>query len=373
MSIAESAIRPELPPMSTLPPAPMRRPGEHCETVAGDADRAIAGRDINRRASWEKEAGREQVFEGIVGRSVALQRALREVGTVAPTDSGVLILGETGTGKELVARAIHNLSARRHRSFIKLNCAAIPSGLLESELFGHERGAFTGAIMRKPGRFEVADKGTLFLDEVGDIPLELQPKLLRVLQEQEFERLGSAHTQQVDVRVVAATHRDLKQMVQDGEFRSDLYYRLHVFPLSVPPLRERREDIPLLVRHFVDEYASHMNRHIETIPPQAMEALISYSWPGNIRELQNFIERSVILSPGSVLRPPIAELKEAPVQTPSSKLSTLEEMEREHVLRAIRASHWVLGGPNGAAARLGMKRTTLAYRIRKLNIPLRPQ
>jgi len=254
-----------------------------------------------------------------------------------------------------------------------LNCAAIPSGLLESELFGHERGAFTGALMRKAGRFEVADKGTLFLDEVGDIPLELQPKLLRVLQEHEFERLGSTHTQQVDVRVVAATHRDLKQMVQDGQFRSDLYYRLHVFPLSIPPLRERREDIGILVRHFVDQYARRMNRRIETIPPQAIEALINYSWPGNVRELQNFIERSVILSAGSVLRSPIAELKEAPVQTSSSELSTLEEMEREHVLRAIRQSNWVLGGPNGAAARLGMKRTTLAYRIRKLNIPLRPQ
>jgi formate hydrogenlyase transcriptional activator len=292
---------------------------------------------------------------------------------VAPTDSGVLILGETGTGKELIARAIHNLSARRNRPFIKLNCAAIPSGLVESELFGHERGAFTGAIMRKAGRFESADRGTLFLDEVGDIPLELQPKLLRVLQEHEFEKLGSTHTQQVDVRVVAATHRDLKQMVEDGEFRSDLYYRLHVFPLPVPPLRQRREDIPLLVRHFVDEYARRMKRRIETIPPQAMEAFRSYSWPGNVRELQNFIERAVILSPGSVLRAPLAELKEAVVQVPRSELGTMAEMEREHVLRAVRASNWVIGGPKGAAVRLGMKRTTLAYRIRKLNIPLRPQ
>ncbi|HYA23523.1 MAG TPA: sigma 54-interacting transcriptional regulator [Terriglobales bacterium] len=323
--------------------------------------------------SSQEEDGREPVFEGIVGSSAALQRVLRQVEVVAPTDSGVLILGETGTGKELIARAIHNLSARRDRPFIKLNCAAIPSGLLESELFGHERGAFTGAIMRKAGRFEAADKGTLFLDEVGDIPLELQPKLLRVLQEHEFERLGSTRTQQVDVRVVAATHRDLKQMVEDGRFRSDLYYRLHVFPLPVPPLRERREDIPLLVRHFVDEYAGRMNRRIETIPPQAIETLRSYSWPGNVRELQNFIERTVILSPGSVLRPPLAELKQAAVQTPGSELSTLGEMEREHVLRALRASNWVVGGPNGAAARLGMKRTTLAYRIRKLNIPLRPQ
>jgi len=311
-------------------------------------------------------------FAGVVGTSSALQHVLRDVEVVAPTDSGVLILGETGTGKELIARAIHNLSTRRNRPFITLNCAAIPSGLLESELFGHERGAFTGAIMRTAGRFEVADQGTLFLDEVGDIPLELQPKLLRVLQEREFERLGSTRTQQVDVRVVAATHRDLKQMVQNREFRSDLYYRLHVFPLFVPPLRERREDIPLLVHYFVDEYARRMKRRIETIPSQAMEGLKSYSWPGNVRELQNFIERAVILSPGSVLRPPLAELKEAAVQTASSDLSTLEEMEREHVLRAVRASNWVIGGPNGAAARLGMKRTTLAYRIRKLKIALRP-
>jgi formate hydrogenlyase transcriptional activator len=322
--------------------------------------------------SFEDEVRNELHFEGIVGRSAALQSVFRQVEVVAPTDSGVLILGETGTGKELIARAIHNLSARRDRPFIKLNCAAIPSGLLESELFGHERGAFTGAIMRKAGRFEVADKGTVFLDEVGDIPLELQPKLLRVLQEHEFERLGSTHTQQVDVRLVAATHRDLKQMVEDGKFRSDLYYRLHVFPVSVPPLRERREDIPLLVRHFVDEYARRMNRRIETIPPQAIEALRSYSWPGNVRELQNFIERTVILSPGSVLRAPLDELRQAVVQTLSSELNTLEDMERVHVLRAVRASNWKIGGPNGAAVRLGMKRTTLAYRIRKLNIPLRP-
>jgi formate hydrogenlyase transcriptional activator len=372
MNTAESVVRPELPPVSMLAPIPVRRPGEHSESVAGTVDRPGAALNINR-VCWKEENRREQAFEGIVGSSAGLQRALQELQVVAPTDSGVLILGETGTGKELIARAIHDLSARRDRPLIKLNCAAIPSGLLESELFGHERGAFTGALMRKPGRFEVADKGTLFLDEVGDIPLELQPKLLRVLQEHEFERLGSTRTQQVDVRVVAATHRDLKQMVEDGEFRSDLYYRLHVFPLFVPPLRERREDIVLLVRHFVDEYALRMKRRIETIPPQAIEALTSYSWPGNVRELQNFIERSVILSPGNVLRPPLAELKESAVQTPSSELSTLEEMEREHVLRAIRASHWVLGGPNGAAARLGMKRTTLAYRIRKLNIPLRPQ
>jgi formate hydrogenlyase transcriptional activator len=372
MSIAESAITRELPHVSVLPKVPLRRPDEHSGTMVGNVDRATAGLKTNR-ASCKEEEGREQIFEGIVGRSAALQRTLRELEVVAPTDSGVLILGETGTGKELIARAIHNLSTRRDRPFIKLNCAAIPSGLLESELFGHERGAFTGAIMRKAGRFEVADKGTLFLDEVGDIPLELQPKLLRVLQEQEFERLGSTRTQQVDVRVVAATHRDLKQMVEDGQFRSDLYYRLHVFPLSVPPLRERREDIPLLVRHCVDEYARRMNRHFETIPPHAMQAITTYSWPGNVRELQNFIERSVILSLGSVLHPPVAELKPPAVERPSTNLSTMEDMEREHVLRAIRLSNWRIGGPNGAAARLGMKRTTLAYRIRKLGIPVRPQ
>jgi len=315
----------------------------------------------------------EPSFEGIVGRSPALKRVLRQVEVVAPTDSGVLIQGETGTGKELIARAIHNLSGRHDKPFIKVNCAAIPSGLLESELFGHEKGAFTGAVMRKPGRLEVADKGTLFLDEVGDIPLELQSKLLRVLQEREFERLGSTRTQQVDVRVIAATHRDLKQMVEEGTFRSDLYYRLHVFPLTVPPLRDRREDIPLVVRHFVDKYAKRMNRSIEAIPAKTMDACTSYSWPGNVRELQNFIERAVILSSGSTLRAPLEELKDEKTPAPATNLSTLEEMEREHVLRALRESNWVTGGPKGAAARLGMKRTTLAYRIRKLKIPCRPE
>jgi formate hydrogenlyase transcriptional activator len=340
--------------------------------VAGEL-RKLKDNCDGERVCLEDEIRSELNFDEIVGRSMALQRVLRQVEVVAPTDSGVLIQGETGTGKELIARAIHNLSARRGRPFIKVNCAAIPCGLLESELFGHEKGAFTGAIMRKAGRFEVADKGTLFLDEVGDIPLELQPKLLRVLQEHEFERLGSSRTQQVDVRVIAATHRDLKQMVEDGKFRSDLFYRLYVFPLPVPPLRDRCDDIPMLVRHFVDMYARRMNRRIETIPSPAMKAFASYTWPGNVRELQNFIERAVILSPGSNLRPPLAELRQTTIQSRNSKLSTLEEVEREHVLRAIRESNWIIGGPNGAAARLGMKRTTLAYRIRKLNISCRPQ
>jgi len=319
------------------------------------------------------EPSSEAGFEQIVGRSAALRRVLREVEVVAPTDSSVLIQGETGTGKELIAQAVHNRSGRRDRPFIKLNCAAIPSGLLESELFGHEKGAFTGAITRKPGRFELADKGTLFLDEVGDIPRELQPKLLRVLQEREFERLGSTRTQQVDVRVIAATHRDLKEMVEEGTFRSDLYYRLHVFPLTIPPLRDRREDIPFIVRHFVDKYSQRMNRQIETISPRAMAVLKEYAWPGNVRELQNFIERAVILSPGISLRAPLDELRQETVQSSQIHLSTLEQMEREHVLRALKESNWVTGGAKGAAAKLGMKRTTLAYRIRKLGIPVRPQ
>jgi formate hydrogenlyase transcriptional activator len=319
------------------------------------------------------EPSSETGFEQIVGRSAALRRVLREVEVVAPTDSGVLIQGETGTGKELIAQAVHNRSGRRDRALVKVNCAAIPSGLLESELFGHEKGAFTGAIMRKPGRFELADKGTLFLDEVGDIPLELQAKLLRVLQEHEFERLGSTRTQQVDVRVIAVTHRDLKQMVEEGTFRSDLYYRVHVFPLTVPPLRDRREDIPLIVRHLVGKFSQRMNRHIETISPRTMEALRDYAWPGNIRELQNFIERAVILSPGTSLRAPLDELTQETVKRSEAQFSTLEEMQREHVLRALKASNWVTGGPRGAAAKLGMKRTTLTYRIHKLGIPVRPQ
>jgi formate hydrogenlyase transcriptional activator len=333
----------------------------------------LKSESVEGKAYVEDEQNSMPLFEEIVGRSPALQRVLRQVEVVAPTDSGVLIQGETGTGKELIAQAIHNRSARRDRPFVKVNCAAIPSGLLESELFGHEKGAFTGAIMRKPGRFEVADKGTLFLDEVGDIPLDLQAKLLRVLQEHEFERLGSNRTQQVDVRVIAATHRDLKQMVEEGTFRSDLYYRLHVFPLTVPPLRDRRDDIPMMVRHFVEKYAQRMSRSTETIPAKTMEVFTNYSWPGNVRELQNFIERAVILSPGTSLRAPLEELTHQAAQGSRTSLSTLEEMEREHVLRALRESNWVTGGPNGAAVRLGMKRTTLAYRIRKLGIPVRPR
>lgn len=338
----------------------------HAEVEKLKGDSAEAQEEIYP----EVETSSAPVFEDMVGTSQALQRVLRNLEVVAPTDSGVLIQGETGTGKELVARAIHNRSTRRDRPFVKVNCAAIPSGLLESELFGHEKGAFTGAVMRKPGRFEVADKGTLFLDEVGDIPLDLQSKLLRVLQEREFERLGSTRTQQVDVRVVAATHRDLKQMVEEGTFRSDLYYRLHVFPLTVPALRDRREDIPQLVRHFVDKYAKRINRRIEKISARIMEAIANYPWPGNVRELEHFVERAVILSPGNFLVAPLDELKQTIKDSAGTTCSnSLKEMEREYVLRALKESNWVTGGPNGAAVRLGMKRTTLAYRMRKLGIP----
>jgi len=314
----------------------------------------------------EDEIRTEYNFEEIVGESATLKRALREVETVAPTNSTVLILGESGTGKELIARAIHNLSARRSHTFVKVNCAAIPTGLLESELFGHERGAFTGAIAQKIGRFELADGGTLFLDEVGDIPLDVQPKLLRILQEREFERLGSNRTLQVDVRLVTATNRDLMKMVADRQFREDLYYRLNVFPIHLPPLRERREDIPLLVRYFVQKHAQRTNRQIETIPSEAMEALTRYPWPGNIRELENFIERAVILSRGPALHIPLAELKTEEAGAPSPL--TLEAAEREHILRALAETRWVIGGPRGAATRLGMKRTTLQSRMQKLRI-----
>jgi formate hydrogenlyase transcriptional activator len=306
-------------------------------------------------------------FEQIIGQSPALEAVLEEVEQVAPTDSTVLIQGETGTGKELIARAIHNLSSRCGRPFIKLNCAAIPFDLLESELFGHEKGAFTGAIAQKIGRFEMADKGTLFLDEVGDIPPGLQPKLLRVLQEQEFERLGSTRTHQVDVRLVAATNRNLVEMVRRNEFRSDLYYRLNVFPVALPPLRARREDIPALVKHFVEIYARRMGKQIAEIPSETMSELTSYAWPGNIRELQNFIERSVILSSGSVLQAPFESLKAA-ATTQAQEAVTLEEAERNHIRKILEQTRWVVSGPNGAAARLGIKRSTLYFRMQKLGI-----
>jgi formate hydrogenlyase transcriptional activator len=326
-------------------------------------------KETKRRLYLEEEIRAE--FGEIVGESPALKTALSLVSVVAPTDSSVLILGETGTGKELVARAIHKLSSRCEKAFVKLNCAAIPLGLLESELFGHEKGAFTGAIAQKAGRFELADKGTLFLDEVGDIPLELQAKLLRVLQEQEFERLGSNCTHKVDVRIVAATHRDLPAMVKQGTFREDLYYRLKVFPIQVPALRERTGDIPRLVRHFTALYAQRMNKRIDVVPADTMDALARYPWPGNIRELQNFIERAVILSPQSTLRAPTSELEPFQTQRGSNApMNGLAEVERDHILRALEASNWVI---SGAAARLRMKRTSLIYRMKKLGIRRSPK
>ncbi len=336
-----------------------------------DYGKAIKDKDkeTEHKLYLQEEIRAEHNFDAIVGESPALKAALNLVSVVAPTDSSVLILGETGTGKELVARAIHELSSRRDRAFVKLNCAAIPLGLLESELFGHERGAFTGAIAQKMGRFELADKGTLFLDEVGDIPPELQAKLLRVLQEQEFERLGSNRTHKVDVRLIAATHRDLLSMVKQSTFREDLYYRLRVFPIHVPPLRQRTEDIPELVRHFTSLFSRRMNKSIEQIPSETMDALARYDWPGNIRELQNFIERAVILSPHSVLRAPIAELE--PFNAHRERdvvISGLAEVERDHIVRTLEASNWVIGGQNGAAERLGMKRTSLLYRMQRLGI-----
>ena len=339
----------------------------------------------------EEEIRSEFNFEEIIGDAPPLKRVLSQVEVVAPTDTAVLILGETGTGKELIARAIHNLSARRQRTFVKINCAAIPSGLLESELFGHERGAFTGALNQKIGRFELADRGTLFLDEVGDLPMELQPKLLRVLQEQEFERLGSNRTLKVDVRVVAATNQDLARQVADRTFRSDLYYRLNVFPIQLPALRERPEDVPLLVRYFVQRFSSQLNKTVEYVPAEAMNALSAYSWPGNIRELENFVERAVLLSPGKELRVPVSELLadsnsppaagsarglesanasgSASSSAPSSgAVPTLEQAERAHILRVLQQTGWRIGGPKGAAVLLDMKRTTLQARMRKLKI-----
>jgi formate hydrogenlyase transcriptional activator len=321
-------------------------------------------KETKQRRYLEEEIRAE--FGQIVGESPALKTALSLVSIVAPTDSSVLILGETGTGKELIARAIHKLGSRSEKAFVKLNCAAIPLGLLESELFGHEKGAFTGAIAQKTGRFELADKGTLFLDEVGDIPRELQAKLLRVLQEQEFERLGSNRTHKVDVRLIAATHRDLPTMVKQGTFREDLYYRLKVFPIQVPALRQRTEDIPRLVRHFTALYARRMKKRIDVIPADTMDALARYPWPGNIRELQNFIERAVILSPQSTLRAPTSELEPSQsAKETNVPMNGLAQVERDHILRALQASNWVI---SGAAARLGMKRTSLVYRMKKLRI-----
>jgi formate hydrogenlyase transcriptional activator len=310
---------------------------------------------------------RDRQFDQIVGNSPALESTLAEVQRVAPTDSTVLVLGETGTGKELIAHAIHNLSVRCGRPFVKVNCAAIPFDLLESELFGHERGAFTGAIAQKIGRFEMADTGTLFLDEIGDLPLALQPKLLRVLQEQEFERVGSGHTHRINLRLVAATHRDLSQMVARNEFRSDLYYRLNVFPVVVPPLRERREDIRQLVLHFAAVFARRMGKHIEQIPETTMNAFTAYPWPGNVRELQNLIERAVIRSDDGLLPNPLPPSQTNTIPSAAPK-GTLHEIEATLILQTLRAAGGMIGGPRGAAARLGLKRTTLVSKMKRLGI-----
>ncbi|HSE24080.1 MAG TPA: sigma 54-interacting transcriptional regulator [Pyrinomonadaceae bacterium] len=349
--------------------------------VAIAVENALAFREIDslknqlkeEKLYLEEEIRTEYNFEEIIGNSPVLKRVLQEVETVAQTDSTVLIYGETGTGKELIAHAIHNLSRRRERTLVKVNCAAIPTGLLESEFFGHEKGAFTGAIDRRIGRFELANQGTIFLDEVEDIPLELQSKLLRVLQEHEFERLGSSKTMRVDVRVVAATNADLADLVAEKRFRSDLFYRLNVFPINVPPLRERPEDIPLLVNFFAHKFAQQMSKKIERVPKDTMAALTGYHWPGNIRELQNLVERGVILTKGSSLEIPLAELKQAGKNNRQTNgANTLEAVERDHILRVLGESNWVIGGPSGAAARLGMNRTTLNHRMRKLGI-FRPQ
>ena len=324
-------------------------------TVASRRHQAIKGKGLN------------DDFREIIGARGALREVLALVRTVAPTNSTTLIEGETGTGKELVARAIHEHSTRIDRPFVKVNCAAIPLGLLESELFRHERGAFTGAVTRKVGRFEAANQGTLFLDEVGDIPPELQPKLLRVLQDGEFERLGSTQTQRANVRLIAATNKDLAKLVAQNQFRSDLYYRLNVFPIPIPPLRHRSGDIPLLVTHFVGIYSERMNKQIAWIPREAMEALIRHSWPGNVRELQNFIERSVILTSGNVLRPPLDSLKPA-AETESLRAITLEDAEREHICKTLEQTRWVIAGHKGAAERLGIKRSTLYFRMQRLGI-----
>lgn len=344
--------------------------------VATALDNALAYREIaglkdqlaREKLYLEDEIRSEMSFDEIVGRSEALRRVLRQVETVAPTDSTVLIHGETGSGKELVARAIHDRSSRAGRTFVKLNCAAIPSGLLESELFGHQKGAFTGAIADRVGRFELASGGTVFLDEIGEVPTELQPKLLRILQEREFERLGSSRTLRTDARLIAATNRDLEAMVEGGTFRADLFYRLNVFPIHVPPLRERPEDIPLLVRHFVQQLGRKTRKKVETIPSETMNALARYDWPGNIRELQNLIERALILTNGPILRVPLDGLRARSGASPIPATRTLREAEREHVLAVLEETGWVLGGPNGAAARLGLNRSTLQFRLKRLGI-----
>jgi formate hydrogenlyase transcriptional activator len=363
---------------ATYPPAEVEFMGEVAKLVAVAIENAMAFREVaelkdklaEERLYLESEIRTEHTFEHIVGESPALRQTLQQVEIVAPTDSTVLLLGETGTGKELLARAIHDRSGRRDRTFVKLNCAAIPSGLLESELFGHEKGAFTGAIAQKIGRFQVADGGTLFLDEVGEIPLELQPKLLRVLQEQEFERIGGTKTLKVNVRIVAATNRDLRQMVETQRFRDDLYYRLHVFPLRVPPLRERPEDVPALVGYFVKRLARPMNRQIELIPTGTLEVLRRYAWPGNVRELANLIERAMILSRGRTLEVPLDDLARRRPGPAAMGHRDAEnaDAERAEILRALEQTNWVLAGPRGAAARLGMKRTTLQSLMRRLGI-----
>jgi len=329
---------------------------------------ALKHRLSEEKKYLEGETRPEGYFAEIIGESPALKHVLDQVATVAASEATVLILGETGTGKELIAHAIHRMSPRSKQSFIKVNCAAIPTGLLESELFGHEKGAFTGAVSQKVGRIELADRGTLFLDEVGEIPLELQPKLLRVLQDHEFERLGSTRTIKVNVRLVAATNRDLARSVAEHQFRNDLFYRLNVFPIHVPPLRERRQDIPLLIRYFVAKFALRMGRHIETLPKQTMAALTEWSWPGNVRELENLMERSVILSEGAVLRVPLSELRAARPTLTSPPNHTLDTAEREHIIRVLRETGGLISGPNGAARRLGLKRTTLQSKMQRLKI-----
>jgi formate hydrogenlyase transcriptional activator len=339
---------------------PFTNPGD----LAGTGFRELSGIEAGQ---FEPQVSPEYIFEDIVGKSPALQKVLQQVAIVAPTNSTVLLHGDTGTGKELIARAIHKLSPRQNRNLVKLNCAAIPTGLLESELFGHERGAFTGALMQKKGRFELADGGSLFLDEIGDISLELQPKLLRTVQEKEFERLGSTRTIEVNVRMIAATHRDLPTMIREGKFREDLFYRLNVFPIEIPPLRERRDDIPLLVNYFVSTLSRRMGKQIEFISEQAMEALSNHTWRGNVRELANFIERAVILSPGDELQVPIAELNASHTRG-FAPASIFEQAERAVIIDALKSASGQISGKGGAAGRLGLKRTTLQNKMRKLNI-----